>query len=536
MFAALLPLLRDKGIRSLAEAERAIAMRVSGSQNESMAGWVEARSPDAAGGKAKKPSVAEYARIDSFAFRHRVGDLMKSPALMTEESTTLRAALKDMAERRISSLFVIYGDRQDIGIITERDVLRALAAQDACALDQPIGRYASRPLATLPAEEFVYRALSLMTARGFRHLGVVDPDGRLVGALSSRDLLKQRASDAVAFGGSIEAAMSPRELGQIWVKLPAVAKALDLEDIDAREISAVISRELRQMTRRAAELAEAEFLDSGQGGPPCPYALFVLGSGGRGESLLAMDQDNGIVFADGPDNAAADAWFERLGRRITDILDAAGVIYCKGGVMASNAAWRMPVSSWKTATQSWIARTDPQDILSCDIFFDSVSVHGEARLFNEVWARAAAEAGRSRPFQSLLALTATNLTSPFNWLGRLKLDGGRIDLKRHGLLPIFSAARVIALQNGFTSRATRDRLIAARDKGLATDTIINDLLESHRIMLELILRQQLRDLSAGIKLSNQVAPDQLATFEREEMTWALGRVPLVANLLGTPAG
>lgn len=535
VFIAILPMLRDKGIRTLAEAERAIASRASTGQDGSRAGWVEARDPDAAGRASAKPGLGEYARIDSFAFRHRVGDLMAAPPVVTGATTPLRAALKLMSDKRISSLFVDFADDGPDGIITERDVLRALARHDAAALDAPVGPFAARPLVTIPPDEFVYAALTLMATRGFRHLGVVDHAGHLVGALSARDLLKQRADDAVALGGSIEAAGSARELGQIWLKLPKVAKALDLEEIDARDISAVISRELRNMTRRASELAEAELVAAGHGAPPCPYTVFVLGSGGRGESLLAMDQDNGIVYADGPDRDATDAWFERLAKRITQILDAAGVVYCKGGVMASNAAWRMPVSAWKTTVHGWIGRTQPQDILSCDIFFDSVAVHGQSALFEEVWTEAAVHAGKSRSFQSLLALTATNITSPFNWLGRLKLDGGRVDLKRHGLLPIFSAARVVALQNGVTARSTRDRLNAARVMGLATDTIIDDLLECHRIALELILRQQLRDLNAGIKLTNQVAPSELTAFEREELTWALSHVPLVANLLGTPA-
>ena len=54
----------------------------------------------------------------------------------------------------------------------------------------------------------------------------------------------------------------------------------------------------------------------------------ILGSGGRGESLLAMDQDNAIVFAEGSEGGKADNWCEQLGRRMSDILDGAGVSYC----------------------------------------------------------------------------------------------------------------------------------------------------------------------------------------------------------------
>ena len=51
----------------------------------------------------------------------------------------------------------------------------------------------------------------------------------------------------------------------------------------------------------------------GKGYAPVPWTMLVLGSAGRGESLLAMDQDNAIVFDEGPPGGAADQWFEEMG-------------------------------------------------------------------------------------------------------------------------------------------------------------------------------------------------------------------------------
>ena len=85
----------------------------------------------------------------------------------------------------------------------------------------------------------------------------------------------------------------------------------------------------------------------GHGEPPCRYAVAVLGSAGRGESLLAMDQDNALVFDDGEPAGAEDRWFETFGGHVADILHEAGVPYCKGGVMAKNAQWRGSVATWR---------------------------------------------------------------------------------------------------------------------------------------------------------------------------------------------
>ncbi len=94
-------------------------------------------------------------------------------------------------------------------------------------------------------------------------------------------------------------------------------------------------------------IAEQRLREAGLGEPPCPYAVAVLGSAGRGESLLAMDQDNAIVFERGDPGGAEDRYFAALGGHLADILNEVGVPYCKGGVMAKNDAWRGSVATWQ---------------------------------------------------------------------------------------------------------------------------------------------------------------------------------------------
>lgn len=110
------------------------------------------------------------------------------------------------------------------------------------------------------------------------------------------------------------------------------------------------------MTRRAAELAEERLRTIGLGAPPVAYAVLVLGSAGRGESQLAADQDNAIVYASGAEGGAEDAYFEKLATHMSDVLDASGIPYCKGGVMAKNKAWRKSVRTWRATIDGWMHR------------------------------------------------------------------------------------------------------------------------------------------------------------------------------------
>ena len=454
VFQALLPLLREKEIATLAQAERACLALSPRLDDEARAGW------HAAVG-AGRGEEALFARIDSYPYRHRVADVMRVPPIAVAPDTRLRRALATMMEQRVSSVFVeSANDGIARGILTERDVLRALHAEPEKALDETVDRHASWPLITVPRDEFVYRALTAMAGRGFRHLGVSDGEGRLVGALSARDLLRRRAGDAVLLGECIDQAEDAVALGRVWADLATVVRALFREQIDARDIAGIVSRELRALTSRACVLAEQDLEAAGQGPPPVTYAMLVLGSGGRGESLLAMDQDNAIVFAEGAPGSPADRWFAELGRRVSDMLNAAGVAYCKGGIMAMNTEWRRDRAGWREIVAAWMRRTRPQDILNSDIFFDAVPVHGDTALAEELLATARGAARGARPYLQAMALNAADFPSPLGWFDRIRLQDGRVDLKLAGLMPIFAAARIAALRHAISAHSTPERLRA----------------------------------------------------------------------------
>ncbi len=529
MFEALIPKLRDKGIVTLAQAERACQQLGQRLQQEAAGGWHD---PAAV----RATIVDTTMRIDSYPYRHQVRDIMSAPPLTTHADTPVADVLKAMMAKRFSSIFVGAGSKaKDFGILTERDILRAVDTGGAAALASPASAHAQKPLITVPDSTFVYRAIAKMTSRGLRHLAVEDADGNLVGALSARDLLRQRADSAIALGHTIEEAETPAKLGRIWRELIVVTRGLVAAQVDARDIAAIISQELQGLTQRAAQLAEAQIIAEGAGPPPCSYALLVLGSGGRGESLLAMDQDNAIVYADGEPGSDTDKWFERLGSIVADTLNDAGVVYCKGGIMAKNAEWRMSRAHWSERVQSWIGRAKPEDILNSDIFFDAVVVHGDQKLGRDVMDDAFRSAGENRNFLHVMEAKASDFESAVGWLGKIKTENGRIDLKKNGILPIFSAARVLALTHGFRERSTPGRLQAAKAADVHGTHLINDLIEAHRILLAAILHQQLRDIRDGIPLSNHVASAELNGHKRHELKWALARSSTICDLMGTPA-
>lgn len=521
-FQKLVPLLRQKGIRTLAQAEKA-CLDLAEADARTSGGLMAVDLAPQAGG-------AAISRLDVFAYRHRVRDIMTSPPVIVPASATVGSAIGRMLDDGLSSVFVEIGPDL-FGILTERDALRALHRRPVEAMQTPVGDVANHPLQSVPDDDHVYRAIGRMERLGFRHLGVHDQSGRIVGALTPRNLLRNRATAAIAIGDGIAAAQTAEDLAATWDEVPVMALNLVREGVDARTIAGVISAEIRAMTRRAAELAEDAMESIGKGRAPAPYAVLVLGSGGRGESLLAADQDNAIVYATGEPDGHEDLWFAEMADRMASTLDLAGIEFCKGGVMAKNPAWRASADGWQHRISTWISRHKPQDLLNVDIFFDADVVAGDRSLGQTLLARSTAMARQSPAFLKMLTELARQWHAPIGFLGGFQKSDGRVDLKKGGLLPIFTAARVLALRHGIAETSTEARLRGVLRAGVGAPETIEKILEAHETLLQAVLRQQLEDGQNGIALSPRVAIDQLSKAERRRIKSAIEAVPDIIDLV-----
>lgn len=98
-----------------------------------------------------------------------------------------------IASRRIGAVVVLDADRKMVGILSERDVVKAIAAHGAAALEKTAAELMTRDVLTVVPETSVRQALEIMEQGYFRHLPVVQ-DGALVGIVSVRDLVKHQFS------------------------------------------------------------------------------------------------------------------------------------------------------------------------------------------------------------------------------------------------------------------------------------------------------------------------------------------------------
>jgi signal-transduction protein with cAMP-binding, CBS, and nucleotidyltransferase domain len=379
----------------------------------------------------------------------------------------------------------------------------------------------TRQVATVPADAFVYVALARMTRIGLRHLVVIDPDGRPLGMVTGRALLKVRATEALVLGDSVESTRSGDEMRGIVDRLPRLAKALLAEGVTARNIASVIALVLRDLTARAAELAEHSLLDDGWGAAPARFAVLILGSAGRGESLLAFDQDNAIVHAGRPGD---DPWFAELGRRINDTLAAAGLPLCNGKVMAREAAWRRSLDGWRDEIHRWVYSVENQTVMYCDIFFDFEPVWGDHALADELRTLALEKASQSAFFLRYLAQNVAGMDGSIGLFGNLVTVNGRLNVKKFGLLPLVSAARMRAIRALLRQTGTDDRFAALHEAGGLHPDDLRDFIEVREILLRVMLEQQLSDIAIDIAPSARIDPKCLDKAGRSRLRWALKRL------------
>lgn len=123
-----------------------------------------------------------------------IGKFITQQALLTiTPEQTLSEAARAMIKHHVGSAVVISAD-EPAGIITERDLLRAIA--DGVDFNvAKVGDYMVRKAVTVTDRWHVVDAAAAMIERGFRHLVVVDEHGKVTGILSMRDMMRALLDD-----------------------------------------------------------------------------------------------------------------------------------------------------------------------------------------------------------------------------------------------------------------------------------------------------------------------------------------------------
>ena len=118
----------------------------------------------------------------------------RSGVVAIEPTANLAAAAKLLAEHHIGAVVILGADHRIIGILSERDIVRALAEHGPTVLHEAVGQVMTRDVKTCSEDETIGGLMGRMTTGRFRHMPVM-AKGELIGLVSIGDVVKQRVKE-----------------------------------------------------------------------------------------------------------------------------------------------------------------------------------------------------------------------------------------------------------------------------------------------------------------------------------------------------
>lgn len=115
--------------------------------------------------------------------------------ITADPETSLGSVSKTLAENRIGAIVILDGKEKVCGIVSERDIVRQVAAKGADALDQPISVCMTKKVVSCDRQSTIDEVMGIMTRNKFRHIPVIE-DGKLAGIISIGDVVKHKIEQA----------------------------------------------------------------------------------------------------------------------------------------------------------------------------------------------------------------------------------------------------------------------------------------------------------------------------------------------------
>jgi CBS domain-containing protein len=300
----------------------------------------------------------------------------------------------------------------------------------------------------------------------------VTPDGRLQAIITPGDLALFFGEQPATLLRDIRRADHLRELRELNQR----ARALALEYLTG---AAAVEWLARLTHLIDAAIVRRILALTGSG--PAPGCWCFCGSAGRGESLTRLAPHLLVLLADGEDEAAARAAYDR-------VLDALGECdYLPRQLMFENAFHVATVREWSTRYRAWIRDPVMQEMSRARTLFDLRPVDGRRSLWQEVDAGVVGQVDRD--FLHVLAHDCLANLPPLTFYQDAVVDSGgehvsTFQLERSALRPLVDVGRVFAMAAGkLMGRSTVERFATARALLPEHEQIFREAADTFRVVL-----------------------------------------------------
>lgn len=446
--------------------------------------------------------------------QYSVKDFMRRKLVTSSADTSIQQAAQHMSETGSSALLITDGERL-LGLVTDKDLRNRCLAR-GLAMQNPVSDIMTNDVHGISPQTRLDEALLSMSQENIHHLPVLEA-GKLVGMITSTDILRQQSVSPIHLVGAIHKAQNIDELAKIAKGLPEQQQQLISAGTSAQHTGHLITSIGDAITQRLFYLAEQQL-----GPAPVSYCWFAVGSQARRELTAHSDQDNALLLSDDYDATKHAEYFTQLAHFVSDGLNACGFIYCPGNVMASNDEWRQPLSIWQKYFSRWVDTPEPKALLLACNFFDMRCIHGDSTLFSQLQNYALGKAHANRIFLAHLAANALDMRPPLGFFRQFVLihDGEHddsFDIKLHGIMPIVDLARLYALSEGLSEVNTYERLHAAAASPSLSREGSENLHDALSLIALLRLRHQTSQYLQGLEMDNFIKPENLSMLECQHM-------------------
>lgn len=478
-------------------------------------------------------SLGEQVRLadewgTSEPYVYRVKDLMNAPPYTVNELESSQIIAKRMVQNGISSVLVIDQNGQLVGIITEKDLVQRVVAQQ---VTEPLKAkdIMTKNLHTISPYDYYYEALSSFYNHGVKHLPVVE-NRRPVGVVTLSNLLSKRDRGSMGILKQIEGA-SFETLPSVKTAIYDVLSTLIHDDISTIHTLEIITKLYDRLARQCVKLAVQSLESQGKGIPPVPYAWYLMGSGARGEQFILTDQDHFLVYADckEQDKEQVLYYFSLLGQEIVQHLEQAGYERCQGKMMANEVSWRGSVSEWRQRIRKWALETTNEQILDSYNFLSFRFLFGDSTVHRQFSSMVKYQLQHAQTFLYAMAQQELdNDVSPYS-LSLLTLFKGKgkrqtIDIKKHALFPLHHCLQILAVHKNILNATPMQLLDSLVQVGEFSSGFAEDIRHAYEVALRTRIRLSWKKHLRDEAITTAIQFSAIRQWEQDELRSMLSTV------------
>lgn len=478
-------------------------------------------------------------RVASFHYNDTLADLMDRNVYMCGPDETVQTVARNMAERKISSAIIIDRDRRPLGIVTERDMVRKIIANNVCDTGaKKIADVMTPDPVFLGPDDSLFDSLATFLRHTIKHLPIVR-DGRVEGVITLRHIMRIWYAEPFVIIGELDQAVSPSEFKKIRDDLIYLVQEKLSSRVDPVDVITMISLVNFDIHKRLLQKVMREHDRT----PPVDFCFFVTGSHGRKENLLFPDQDFCVIIDDYSDDVfnEFDQYFYDVSKKFSDALHEAGFSYCPGNIMGQNPAWRKRISEWLLHVSYIFNKQGPHTVRYMTLLFDSAYLFGDKALFARYMDHTFEELSKNRNvLRQMHEEEEGRHRVPIGLFQSFITEKGEhrkeMDMKRSGLIFLIESARLLAMKHGIRETSTIRRLQALVEKGIIQSDDSEYFDNAYRVILHHTLMAQTDNYLKKGTEDYYLNPYELSDRSQENLKRAFKAIATLQDIVRSDFG